>query len=336
MALMPLEFAVLQAAEYYNEFLALIPKAKKRIVLSAMVVRSGPKTGKILQAMVSAARRNVKVHVLADVFCQHAMVSRPDYLSAEGFRHECAETRELLNEIHALGGTVDWVGRVGLNPYAGRYHAKVSIVDDHVFTFGGVNFCDDAFGNIDYMLYAKQAALADRLERLVADNGKGFPPADLRVQLDAHATLLFDAGRKGESVIYSRATELAAAAKTVTYVSQMCPSGMLGQRIKQTAHTCYFTRPEQTGIRPDTLAQLWDGWRTGIKNQYEGDAYVHAKVILYELKDGTKAVLSGSHNFSYRGVAFGTKEIALESSDPELWRKLHDIVYAVATASGTR
>lgn len=335
MASSPLDFSVLRPAEYYERFLHLVTSAKQRVVLSAMVVRSGPQTSVILRALIAAARRNVRVHVLADVFCQHG-VSRPDYLTRGGFRHECAETRELLNEIHALGGTVDWVGRMGLNPYAGRYHAKVSIADDTVFSFGGVNFCDDSLSNIDYMLCATQKELADTLERLVADNAKGLPPVDLEVALDTRSTLLFDAGHKGDSIIYRRACQLALAAKQVTYVSQMCPGGELGARIRQTGNTCYFTRPGQTGFRPDALAQLWDGWRVGLKNHYEGNEYIHAKLILYELKDGTKALLSGSHNFSYRGVAFGTKEIALESTDPELWRKLHDIVYTVATASGTR
>jgi hypothetical protein len=54
---------------------------------------------------------------------------------------------------------------------------------------------------------------------------------------------------------------------------------------------------------------------------------------LFELKDGSKAVLSGSHNFSWRGVAFGTKEIALYSTDPNVWRRLQDVVYMVATAA---
>lgn len=334
MASAPIVFDVLRAHEYYDEFLRLVPTAKKRIVLSAMVVRSGPKTSKILRAIEAAARRNVKVHILVDVFYQHRL-GRPDYLTPAAYRHECAETRELLTRIHSLGGTVSWVGRISLNPYAGRYHAKVSIVDDTVFSFGGVNFCDDAFGNTDYMLHTTQASLADTLERMVLDNANGLPKADQEIVLDTQSTLLFDAGIKGESIIYKRACELARAAKKVLYVSQMCPTGELASYMKQTNNTCYFNRPSHTGFRPDTVAQIWDNWRSGLQNHYEGDAYVHAKFILFDMKDGTKALLSGSHNFSYRGVAFGTKEIALESTDEQLWRKLHDIVYTVATAAGT-
>jgi phosphatidylserine/phosphatidylglycerophosphate/cardiolipin synthase-like enzyme len=328
-------FSVVMARDYYAQLLQLILSAKKRIVLAAMTVRAGPDSGRILRAITTAARRGVAVHVVADVFCQHA-INRPNYLNRSGFRAECAETRELLNEIHALGGTVDWVGKMGLNPYAGRYHVKASVVDDHIFSFGGVNFCDDAFGNIDYMLYAKSASLANTLESLIISNGQGLPALDSEMPIDARNTILFDAGTRGVSVIYARACELAAKAAKITYISQMCPSGRLGTLIKQTQYTCHFNRPEQTGWRPDSLAQYWDNWRTGIVNHYESEQYLHAKCILYELKDGTTAAISGSHNFSWRGVAFGTKEIALCSTDKDVWRAMQDVVYAVATASQTR
>jgi hypothetical protein len=48
--------------------------------------------------------------------------------------------------------------------------------------------------------------------------------------------------------------------------------------------------------------------------------------MLFELGSGKKVALSGSHNFSYRGVQFGTQEIALESRDEVLWEQLHNFV----------
>jgi phosphatidylserine/phosphatidylglycerophosphate/cardiolipin synthase-like enzyme len=275
------------------------------------------------------------VHILSDVFAQHK-ATRPDYLTPEGFRQECADTVHLLERIAAAGGRVSWVGKVGLNPYAGRYHAKVTVIDDDVLSFGGVNFTDDSLNNVDYMLSTKDDSLAQRLAKLVADNANDKPATDTQAKLTATHTMLFDAGNRKKSIIYDRACELAQQSTRITYVSQMCPSGKLAQFIKHVPHTCYFNRPERTGLRPDTLAQLWDGWRAGVTNHYEGAAYLHAKFILFELKDGTKACLSGSHNFSWRGVAFGTKEIALLSTDPVLWRRMQDMVYKVATQARTR
>lgn len=330
-----LDFGVVTAQDYCEKLLRLIPRAKQRIVLSAMVVRAGQQTGQVLQEIAAAAERGVRVHILSDVFAQHK-ATRPDYLAQAGFRQECADTQQLFERIVAVGGKVSWVGKIGLNPYAGRYHAKVTVIDDDVLSFGGINFTDDSLNNVDYMLHVKDGSLATRLAKLVADNAAGKPATDVQAKLTASHNLLFDAGNRKESIIYERACELAQQATRITYVSQMCPSGRLAEYIKRVPHTCYFNQPSRTGLRPDTLAQLWDGWRAGVTNHYEGAAYLHAKFILFELKDGTKACLSGSHNFSWRGVAFGTKEIALLSTDPALWRRMQDMVYKVATQARTR
>jgi cardiolipin synthase len=316
---------VVLAPDYIPRILPLIQSAKKRITLAAMVVRAGPATEPVLHACIDAARRGVAVHVVADVFGQHDMHSLAG-VSHKIFKQQCAQTRELLNEIHALGGTVDWVGRIGLNPYAGRYHCKATIIDDYVFSFGGINFCDDALGNIDYMVHVKNPGLAAKLSHTITS----MPALDIEVAIDAKNSFLYDAGKKGDSIIYDRACQLAAVSKKVTYISQMCPSGKLADVLKTTQSVCYFNQPGKTGLGPSSLAQLWDTWRTKTVNHYEGDAYIHAKCMLFELNDGSKVVLSGSHNFSWRGVAFGTKEIALQSSDPALWRRLHDVVFKVA------
>jgi len=53
---------------------------------------------------------------------------------------------------------------------------------------------------------------------------------------------------------------------------------------------------------------------------------LHAKFMLFELKDGTKTLVSGSHNFSERGVRYGTQEIAIRSTDEKLWEQLYDFL----------
>lgn len=324
-------FDVVLARDYPAQLTQCISAAKKHIMVTAMTVRAGQETGPVLQACVNAARRGVPVRVVADVFCQH-MANRPGTLGRRAFWRECADTRELLNEIHALGGTVDWVGGIGLNPYAGRMHCKATIIDDDVFSFGGINFCDDALANIDYMLHIKDPAIATNLYTILGN----LPAANLEIPLGSANTLLYDGGKKGESLIYDRTCELAALSKRAVYISQMCPTGRLTGALRQAKSTCYFNQPAKTGFSVSTAAQLWDCWRTHTVNHYEGKAYIHAKCILFELKDGTKAVISGSHNFSWRGVAFGTKEVALYSRDSHLWRRLQNIIYKVAADTGTR
>lgn len=325
-----IQFEVVGAGNYYTDLLAYIPKANKRIVLSAMTLRSGPRVSKIMETVVAAAQRGVQVLIVADRYAFY-YADRPDYLDRRGFKAEGAMTHQMADAITKAGGVVHWIGARGPNIYAGRYHAKVTVIDDHVFSFGGVNLTDDAFERIDYVLHTKNQLLATQLTQLVADIAKGQPTQDVRVQLDTQHTLLFDAGNRGTSVIYDRACALTAQATSVQYISQMCPTGQLANHLKNTDYHCYFNRPSRTGWRADTLAQLWDNWRWGITNSYHGSYYIHAKCMLFELKDGSKALISGSHNFSWRGVAFGTKEIALESTDPALWKQLQSVVHKVAT-----
>jgi phosphatidylserine/phosphatidylglycerophosphate/cardiolipin synthase-like enzyme len=323
-------FTVVAVPDYLVQLQQRIPQAKRRVVVSAMIVRSGPQTRETLKSIIAAATRGVKVHVLGDSFTLHAASNSG--LSPAEFKKVCQDTQELFAQIKQAGGTATWVGKIGLNPYKGRYHAKITVIDDEVYTFGGINFCDDRSASIDYMLRRTDATLADYLEQLVADNARNLPASDIELPLSNTMSLLFDAGLPGHSIIYERACELAKRAHTITYISQMCPSGALAKALNQTKTTYFFNRPQQSGFSVPALGQLVDAARGHIKNSYEGSAYVHAKLILYDMKDGTKALVSGSHNFSWRGVAFGTKEIALCSTDPGLWNQLHELVYKVATA----
>jgi hypothetical protein len=324
-------FTVVEAQAYINRLKQMLPKAKKRIVFTAMVIRSGPVTEELLRPLVAAAKRGVAVHVLLDRFTL-TLAARPNNTDAASFKQAKADTLAVFDDIKAAGGRVSFVGKKALNPYAGRYHAKITVIDDAVFSFGGVNMSDESYDNIDYMLHTTDHHLADALEQLVAQNAQGEPARDVGIPLAGGDEVLFDAGQKRQSIIYNRACQLARQAETVWYVSQMAPTGALAKLLAATRTTYFANQPSKTGWRPATLAQWLDQHTNGLENQYEGAPYIHAKFILYSLKNGQKALLSGSHNFSWRGVAFGTQEIALCSYSPELWRSLHNIVYTIATA----
>jgi cardiolipin synthase A/B len=324
-------FTLIEASDYATELARLLPKAHKRIVLAAMVIMSGPKTEEILRPLIAAAKRGVKVHVLHDHFIAN-FVTRPGNLDFSEFKKAVAETDAILSELQAAGGRVSVAGKLGLNPYGGRYHAKLAVVDDDVFSFGGVNLRDDCYDNIDYMLHATDNTLAGSLEQLIDHNAKGEPHRDMSLTLASGDTVLFDAGQKGQSIIYRRACELAKEARTITYVSQMAPTGTLAKVLAATKTTYFANRPRQTGAKPDALGQWFDQRTNGLHNHYEGKPYIHAKFILYELRSGQRIALTGSHNFSWRGVAFGTKEIALETANESVWKSLQEVVYKVATA----
>jgi len=307
--------------DYYQQLLTTIPHAKKRIVLAAMVVLSGKQTDRIFALLRDAAQRGVPVTIMVDNYSRLKSVHSGtlDMSVAQRIAH----TFTTLAALEAVGATVHYFGKVRvLNPFKGRCHVKITVVDDDFYCFGGINFTDESFQNIDYMFHGAHPRLADRLEQLVARIGTIQPPLpDDDLPLGSTQHLLFDGGKPDDSIIYDQACELASQAIRVLYVSQTAPSGRLAELLHGTDSTCYFNRPLQMQL-PGRYAQAFDQQRWRTPNHYTGTRYIHAKFMLCELPGGRKAVLSGSNNFSYRGVAFGTQEIALYSTEPSHYHQL--------------
>lgn len=305
------------ASAYFDALLERLPTAKKRVVIHAMVVWWGPRTETLVPLLTDAAARGVEVRIVGDIYSKfQARLPRLARAKTPSWKHI-----EAVNaQLQAAGAHITYVGKLWPNPYKTRCHSKITLVDDLVFTFGGVNFADDSLQNHDYMLEMRDRVLADRLYKLVREIevDPKDPLPDLREELDIHSTMLFDGGTPGQSVIYEAACDVVAEARKVYFVSQMCPSGRLAELITATENECYFIRPGQAEP-PSQVDLIWDKLRNGIKNRYTGKNYIHAKFILTEGYDGSKHIISGSNNFSWRGIRYGTKEIALHSTDPKLW-----------------
>lgn len=312
------------ATEYYEQLVLRIPKAKKRVVIHAMVVLwQPPQTEKILGLLYDALERGVEVRIVGDMYSKF-QANMPKFVrgtKSPKWGYNLAHNSTLQSK----GAHIKYVGKLGFNPYKQRCHSKITIIDDVSYTFGGVNFSADSLTFYDYMLECDSQKLADRLYLLVRDIEQYPRLADVTEKIDTNSTLLFDGGTPGDSVIYDAACDIIANAKKVYYVSQMSPSGRLAKLIAQTDNECYFTRPTQADP-PTSLSILVDSARYGITNKYKGKMYIHAKCILCEGKDGSKWLISGSNNFSWRGIAYGTKEIALLSSDPALWQTFYEYI----------
>jgi hypothetical protein len=313
------------AEEYYKALLVGIAGARTRIVIHAMDVRWGPHTEVFVSLLIAAAERGLDVRIVGDMYSK-LKANQPRMRRAHSGRN-WRSVSELNDRLRAKGVHVTYVGTLGLNPFAHRTHSKITLIDDRIFTFGGVNFSDTSFLNTDYMLEMNDTILADRLYRLVRsiEKNEHQPLPDLEEQLGGSATLLFDGGTPKTSVIYETACKITASARKVYYVSQMCPSGRLAKHITATDNECYFIRPNQADL-PANFALMLDKARFKIKNRYVGEPYIHAKFILTEDKNGTKHLISGSNNFSWRGIAYGTKEIAVHSTDPVLWQRFYDFL----------
>ncbi len=309
------------ATDYYKALLAQIPKARKRIVIHAMVVLWQQHTEDILALLYPALERGVEVRIVGDMYSK-LTANMPKFVRSDR-GPKWGHTIAINSDLQSKGAHITYVGKLGFNPFKQRCHSKITIIDDVCFTFGGVNFYAGGFTYHDYMLEIHNKKLADRLYSLVRDIEKFPRLADAVEKLDQHNTLLFDGGTPGSSAIYDAACEAVANAKKVYYVSQMCPSGRLAKLLTKTQNECYFIRPTQADP-PSNLALIVDRARYGITNRYKGKQYIHAKFILCEGHDGSKWIVSGSNNFSWRGIAYGTKEVAVLSSDPQLWQKFYD------------
>lgn len=314
-------FELLEAEDYYKSLLKEIPKAKKRIVIAAMAMLWGERTGPIFVMLQDAIKRGVTVTVLIDNFTRltYLLGLKPPSSGKERLR----QTFRTLEDLSAKGAKIHVFGPLGFPPHKGRCHIKVTVVDDTVFSFGGINFYDEAMDNADLMLTSKSPEVADCLDQLVSRVISTHPPLpDGEVIINKESKILFDGGLPKRSLIFERACELTAQAKKVYFMGQMVPSGQLAQLLHETNAVIYTNRPEQ--MRPlESIGQAFDQQKYRITNKYLGNAYIHARFMLFEMSGGRKVLLSGSHNFSYRGVSYGTQELALHSTNPALWEKLY-------------
>jgi len=316
-----MNFTLLEAEDYYKTLLKEIPRAKKRVVLAAMIVLWGERTAPLFAMLEDAVKRGVKVTILLDNYTRLPYLYGIKPHSAR--KERVKKTLRALEDLARAGVKVYTFGKLGFPPYKGRCHVKVTVIDNQSFSFGGINLIDHMFGLTDFMLHSTNSATADCLAELVERIGSSHPPLhDGEVELAANTHVLFDGGRPGHSLIYERACELAAQATHIYYVSLMTPSGQLARLLHETDSKIYSNRAEQM-LPIDGLGQAYDLQKYQIDNLYTGKPFLHAKYILFELPGARKALLSGSHNFSYRGVSFGTQEVALYSTDTKLWRTLH-------------
>lgn len=311
---------LLSPNQYYENLLLAVRHARRRIAFSAMIGLWDDVTQPLFETALQAAQRGVDVHIMFDRFGMGPLGEGLNLTPS--FWRRRAATLNAFERLKTAGVRVSLTGTFkSLNPYKGRYHAKIFVADTTYFSFGGINFSQNSFLSKDYMLSGDDAIVSDVLWELLDRQATDSISEDLRLPLDDDNAILFDSGIAGRSIIYETACELLQQSKKAIYVSQMAPSNVLAVALRKIPYEAYFNRPSQPPF-PDSLGLFIDQHRYGIQNKYTGKDYIHAKFILFDLKDGGKAVISGSNNFSWRGVAYGTEEIALLSHDAKVYAQL--------------
>lgn len=307
---------------YVEQATALVAQASHRVSLIAMVIADHPATHLLIDALVEAAERGVQVSVAADIFT-YGEVSG-GFLPLRYDHRGSRAVTTMARRLKQAGVTFQWLGHGRMTLFNGRTHSKWCVVDNTVFCFGGVNMYQEGIENTDYMFRLESIELADALcaeQKRIQKAERNAQNYASHTKVIDDLTVHFDGGIIGQSVIYRRACELANQASSITFVSQYCPTGKLARLLKTKPCRLYFNRPELASALNRLL--LWFSTSvSGLRTHYHRDTYLHAKYIIFTLPDGTKTALTGSHNFAYTGVLFGTREIALETKDPAVIAQL--------------
>jgi cardiolipin synthase len=318
-------------AAYVTDAAKHIREAKSRVSFLSMVVADDKATDELIDALAAAAERGVTVEVAADVFT---------YGELGGFvwptRYRSKQSRatsKMGKQFLKSGVKFTWLGRSLSLIYSGRTHIKWCVVDDTVYSFGGVNLYQKGIESYDYMFKVQDSDLADKLideyHRLARADTGGYAYRSHSF-MHGQDTILIDGGFFGDSIIYRRACKLAKEAKNVTLVSQYCPTGKLTRILKKTNTKLYFNQPSNAK-HLNRFAIKLGMFLTGNKTEYKKSRYLHAKFMLFEMNDGRKIALSGSHNFSNAGVLLGTREIALQTENPEVISQLKNFLKDITT-----
>ncbi len=305
---------LIPASRFPHKFISEVTDAKRRVVICTMTMAAGHSLDDICQALLLALDRGISVTIFYDVY------------SELSFHHPGRQLKLLAD----AGADIQRQGSIGINPFKGRYHQKIYVVDDVVFSFGGVNMKEKNFNAIDYIVGWKNKALADvMVKHLIDDKTR----QNQQVTLDKHNTVLIDAGQPGQSIIEEKAIELALLSRTAVVISRMAPSAGLVRALSNTHSSRYFYNRLKTAGWATRVSLLIDNHKLGLVNEYHGNSYLHAKCIIFEMMDGKQCVLTGSHNFNQRGVAYGTHEVALLSYDAQFYEQCQSFVstYVVGT-----
>jgi len=312
--------------EYIRQATELINKAEHRVSLIAMVIADHDATHELIEAMKAAAQRGVKVTVAADVFTYGEISG--SFLPVRYYSKHAREATAMARKLKKSGVRFYWLGHGRMTILNGRTHSKWCVVDDTVFSFGGVNIYQGGIEHNDYMLRTESAALGDRLvnelQRIQKAERTANNYGSVAHELDGQ-TILFDGGIVTQSIIYRRVCELAEQAQDITLVSQYCPTGKLARILKKRPHQLFFNHPENATGMNKALIRL-SMFTTGFRSAYLRDTYLHAKLVIFTMKNGSKVAITGSHNFAYAGVMFGTREVALETKDPAIITQLETFI----------
>ena len=299
-----------------------------------------PAIAKLVAGLEAAARRGATVHLAVDAYIflkGRASFAGPLLLHntmPKRLRGEFAEKAAVLESLAAAGVVCTLTNqpkRAFSNPFGGRSHIKYAVIDSEAY-IGGCNL--DNPDNMDVMAGRQDQQLAAYLHNFANDTrqaaGTAFMEGSDRTVALAGASLVIDAGVRGQSLILQQALDLIDSARAKLLItSQFFPNGVTARHILAAHkrgvavtilynHPSKFTKNERL---PQYVHVAWSKLRMPTEltaNQLpKTSPYLHSKIIATE-----SAAMVGSHNYVQTGVTFGTAEIALKVDSADFLRQV--------------
>jgi hypothetical protein len=256
-------------------------------------------------------------------FRQAAFKRRMDVL-ADLALHESVNSNVLNKPEHMLS-----------NPFAGRSHIKLAVVNNTVY-LGGPNFHDS--DRLDVALRWDDSRTADYLYSLAtelvdAGTTKVLGNEDFTHRIDEDSELLIDVGKPRQSLTLEHAlTQIDDAKEWVMYVGQFFPGGITGRHLAQAVAENVDVRTLYNHpANHVSMAGLWQHMALAREQRrlpaelFQGIAKdtrsVHAALVATD-----QGFIKGGHNFIDTGVKLGTAELSLHCQSPTLSKEMGQFV----------
>lgn len=331
-------FTFLATKEYFEQLTQDIAATSKgdRILLATMAYDPAvPQIHKLTNELCKAAQRGATVRLSIDAY--NFLVSERKIPGPLFYRKTLpnklpaylAKLEHALASLRASGVAVTVTNAPGGRwsiPFAGRSHAKVSIINDAIY-LGSSNLekqlleCVTRWHNKQDAEWLYQLFYSRFTEPITQ---KALGTQDLRHRIAPQEELLFDVGVAGQSLIYQEALAVIDRAEKWLFITcQFFPNSTTAQHLKMAYDRGVTVVPVFNNYKkhkgPHRLLQESVTRRERLRMpqdffEYQlpvNQTYLHAKVLASE-----KEAIIGSHNFVTAGVRLGTAEIALHSTDP--------------------
>ena len=336
MALEPL--TLYTSSDYFRTLTTRIAATKRgsRIALMTMAYdQNEPHIAALVHELTSAAARGVQVYVLIDAYSflmnRRGTPTGPALYQGkpEASQRPYFQQRYLsLEKLRKNGGhytVINSPARAFANPYSGRSHIKLAVVDNTAF-LGGCNLDTE---QIDYMVSLDDPTTVDYLYELATQVAsiksvrQTLHDTDQTLAVDQRTTIIVDAGKPKQSLIYQSALDfIDTAQEWLVMTCQFFPNTLTAQHLAAAVHrgvrvTLYYNHPRHHAphMRPVQRAVILaeKTRRPSVLFAHQlpkGSQRLHAKLLASE-----RGAIIGSHNYVTHGVNFGTAEIAIRRYD---------------------